>query len=137
MSDRRKTGIEKPRSVNKFFFPIEEKRAIIRKLGASEVGLDLRIGVIFEKDQDWTKYQEEFLSKRKQESGKCEENAGGSLDVRIRTRSRVIFPRFKNFLTAEGSNLKERLIKAETEETGGMQESSDVSKGSVEEYLVE
>ena len=66
------------------------------------MGLDLRIGVIFQKDQDWMKYQEEFLSKTKHESGKCKENAGGSLDVRIRTRSQVLFPRLNNFFTAEG-----------------------------------
>ena len=54
---------------------------------------------------------------------------------RIRTRSRVIFPRFKNFLTDEGVT-GERSIGEETVETGGVQESSEVSKGSVVEYLV-
>ena len=54
---------------------------------------------------------------------------------RIRTRSRVIFPRFKNFSTAEGVT-EERSNVEETGETGGIQESLKVSKGSEEEYLV-
>ena len=54
---------------------------------------------------------------------------------RIRTRSSVIFPRFKNVLTAEGVT-GERSKGEETGKTGGIQESLEVSKGSEEEYLV-
>ena len=55
---------------------------------------------------------------------------------RIRTRSRVIFPRFKNFLTAEEVT-GERSKGKETGETGGIRESLEVSKGSEENDLVE
>ena len=53
---------------------------------------------------------------------------------RIRTRSRVIFPRFKFFLTAEGVT-GERSKGEETEKTGGTQESLEVSRGSEEETI--
>ena len=54
---------------------------------------------------------------------------------RIRTRSRVIFLRFRTFLTAEGVT-GNRSKGGETGETGGIQERLEVSKGSEEEYLV-
>ena len=54
---------------------------------------------------------------------------------RIRTRCRVIFPIFKNFLTEEGVT-GERSKGEETGETGGILEILDVSKESEEEYLL-
>ena len=46
---------------------------------------------------------------------------------RIWTRSRVTFPRLKNFLTADGVTW-ERSKGEETGETGGSQESLEISK---------
>ena len=52
---------------------------------------------------------------------------------RIRTRSRVILPRFKIFLTAEGVT-GQRSKREETRKTGGIQEGLEVYKGSEEDF---